>query len=349
MPRKPKNVNNGASAEGIRVLRELFTTVMRRTISRSSYIVTSLSLVALLAGAFMSPSLAQVPELSPEGQLLVVTTNLQEAWQEEANNNSEMDNYVSRLLDQVPYRPDILLLQEVKLKSARYVKNLLTTQTGDTYAFGWKPPRQPWTQNPKRRWEMDNGILINTETVRKLDTGGWIDLTYERKHAVDKVERVETTRHARVSVQERAGGLKLASASVHLQYGHLIERFDTLYQNRWTDKLASTMAAKYPNAVRVIAGDFNKDRCVGESDVRSCSKAPFWDNLTSADYAYDDALYRAFRNGKEGVGLGGVDFIFTTGRVEDAGSDTSYDKSNNATFYSDHRFFWALIGSTPAP
>lgn len=305
--------------------------------------------IAVLAGAFASPSVAQAPARSPEGQLLVVSTNLQEAWQDEANNNSEMDNYVSRLLDQVPYVPDMLLLQEVKLKSARYVKNLLTSQTGDTYVFGWKPPRQPWTQNPDRRWEMDNGILINSETVRKLDTGGWIDLTYALKHAADKSNRIETTRHARVSVAERQGGLKLAGVSVHLQYGHLIERFDTLYQNKWTNRLATVMQNKYPNAVRVIAGDFNKDRCVGDSDVRSCTKAPFWENLTGPDYAYDDALYRVFRNGKEGVGLGGVDFIFTTGQPDDAGSDTSYDKSDNSTFYSDHRFFWALIGSTPPP
>ena len=327
--------------------------MLRSISSRSSYVGSILSLIVLLAtlmaGAMVTPSAAQVPAHSPEGRLLVVTTNLQEAWGTEANNNSEMDNYVDRLLDQLPYLPDVLLLQEVKLRSARYVKSRLTAATGETYVFGWKPPRQPWTQTPKRRWEMDNGILINSETVRKLDTGGWIDLTYERRHAADQVERVETTRHSRVSLKERQGGLQLAGASVHLQYGHLKERFDTLYQNRWTDKLATTMANRYPNAVRVIAGDFNKDRCVGDTDVRSCTKAPFWENLTSSDYAYDDALYRVFRNGKEGVGLGGVDFIFTTGKPEDAGSDTSYDKSNKATFYSDHRFFWALIGALPAP
>lgn len=325
----------------------MFNSDMRRSITSPSYLMCVVALATLLAGLFVQPSGAQAGTHSPDGQLLVVTTNLQEAWQNEANDNSEMRNYVSRLLDQVPFIPDVLLLQEVKLKSARFVKDLLTKQTGDVFGFGWKPPVQPWTQNPGRRWEMDNGILINTETVRKLDTGGWIDLTYKREHAADKVERVETTRHARVSVGERQGDLKLAGTSVHLQYGHLLERYDTQYQNAWTDKLATTMANKYPDAVRVIAGDFNKDRCVGSSDVRSCEKSPFWDNLTSTPYSYDDALYRAFRNGKEGVGLGGVDFIFTTGRIVDAGSDTSYDKSNSATFYSDHRFFWALIGSTP--
>jgi hypothetical protein len=192
---------------------------------------------------------------------------------------------------------------------------------------------------------MDSGILINTESVRKLDAGGWLDLTYRRAHAADKVERVETTRHARVSIAERDGDLTLGAASAHLQYGHLLPQYDTLYQNKWTSKLANVMAAKYPSATRVISGDFNKDRCAGSSDVRNCDEAPFWKNITSPDYLYDDALYRAFRNGKTGVGLGGVDFIFTTGRTIDAGSDTSYDKNNSAMFYSDHRFFWALIGT----
>ena len=309
---------------------------MRRTIV--------ILLVALVAASFATPSMAQATGHSPAGEMLVVSTNLLEAWGDESGDNSEMDNYVDRLLNQLPYLPDVLMLQEVRLKSARYVKNLLTSQTGETYGFGWRPPRQPWTQNPDRRWEMDSAILINTETVRKLDSGGWIDLSYKRAHATDKVERVETTRHARVSVAERDGDMNLGAASVHLQYGHLLPQYDTLYQNKWTSKLANTMAAKYPNATRVIGGDFNKDRCAGTSDVRNCDNAPFWDNITSVDYAYDDALYRVFRNGKEGVGLGGVDFIFTTGRPIDAGSDTSYDKSNAATFYSDHRFFWAVIG-----
>ncbi|MEA2451466.1 MAG: hypothetical protein QOG04_176, partial [Actinomycetota bacterium] len=237
------------------------------------------------------------------------------------------------------------LLQEVKLKSARYVKDLLTSATGETYGWGHKAPKQPWTQTPKRRWEMDNAILFNTETMRKLDSGGWIDLTYKRSHAADKVERVETTRQGTVSLKERDGDTILAGVTAHTQYGHLTESYDSQYQVSWTDKLAQTLQNRYPNAIHAIGGDFNKDRCTGGSDVRNCDKAPFWDNLTSAPWNFTDSLYQVFRNGKEGVGLGGVDFIFTTGRPIDAGSDTSYDKSNDATFYSDHRFFWAEIGS----
>jgi hypothetical protein len=192
---------------------------------------------------------------------------------------------------------------------------------------------------------MDNAILFNTETTKRLTDPAWVDLTYKREHATDKGKRVETTRQGRVSLGERDGTMVVGAITAHLQYGHLIETYDTKYQVSWTDKMAQTLVNKYPEAVHVIGGDFNKDRCTGGSDVRNCDKAPFWDNLTSTPWLYDDSLYQVFRNGKEGVGLGGVDFIFTTGRPIDAGSDTSYDKSNDATFYSDHRFFWALIGT----
>lgn len=105
------------------------------------------------------------------------------------------------------------------------------------------------------------------------------------------------------------------------------------------------MGERYPNAARVIAGDFNKDRCAEKSGARDCEKALFWQNLTGDRWSYKDALFAVFEGGKEGVGLGGVDFVFTTGEPIDAGSDTSYNKSNPAEFYSDHRFYWALIGS----
>src|SRR5687768_17287391 len=108
----------------------MFSKAMRNLPSRSIHLLTMLVLVSVLGGALSSPSAAQASAHSPPGQLLVVATNLLEAWGDEANNNSEMDIYVSRLLNQVPYLPDVLLLQEVKYRSARYVKNLLTRETG---------------------------------------------------------------------------------------------------------------------------------------------------------------------------------------------------------------------------
>jgi hypothetical protein len=318
--------------------------------NKTSKLTRAVSLIVtagVALGALSTTSIAGTPsDHSPPDQMLVVTTNVQEAWGGTTNdmrNMSELDNYVRRLLNQVPFHPDVVLLQEVRRKSAKYIKNLLTDATGDAYGWGWTPPRRPWTQNPQRRWEMDSGILINTETTRKLDQGGWIDLTYKRSQASDRSIRVETTRHARVSVAERDGDMSLGAASVHLQYGRMMARYEDRYQVAWTDKIASTLMNRYPSTTRTFGGDFNQDRCEGQSDVRNCRRAPFWANVTTDPWNYDDMLYRAFLDGDNGVGLGGVDFIFTRGTTVSAGSDTSYDKNDPQQFYSDHRFFWGVV------
>lgn len=308
---------------------------------------------SLLLGALLIALLPARPAVSgtastesPEDQILVVQSNLQEAWQRsDMRDQSELDNYVTRLLNQVPFIPDVLLLEEVRRKSAKYVMEKMTDAIGMEYGWGVKPPRRPWTQNPQRRTETDSGILINTETVRKLDPGGYISLTYKRRHATDRVERVEITQHARVSVEEINGTLSLAGAAVHLQYGHLKSRQVDRYQEKWTNQLANVMADRYPApVVRTIGGDFNQDRCATKSGARSCRKEVFWRNLTGDPWNYEDVLYQVFLDGAQNVGLGGVDFIFTTGSSIDGGSDVSYDRHNSSQFYSDHRFFWGLIG-----
>ncbi len=313
--------------------------IVRRTL-------VPLSLATLVGSSVVAPiAHGQATETSPVDRIVVVTTNVQEAWgTDDMRSQSELNRYVDRLVEQVPFVPDVVMLQEVRRKSAAYIRDRLSRATGHTYGWGVRPPRRPWSQNPKIRTETDSAILLDTDTVEKIDDGGFISLAYARKHAADNVERVEVTRHARVSVRELEGDLTLAAASVHLQYGHLIDRHVDRYQIAWTDKLASVMANRYPNAARAIGGDFNKDRCAEKSGARECRKSLFWQNLTQDPWNYKDMLFEAFLAGKEGVGLGGVDFIFTSGDPTNAGSDTSYNKDDPSEFYSDHRFFWGVIG-----
>lgn len=315
--------------------------------ARRMRVLLIMTTTGLLAGALLSPPAAQgqATDTSPADRILVVTTNVQEAFgTDDLRSQSELNRYVDRLIDQVPFFPDVVMLQEVRRKSAAYIRDRLSRATGHTYGWGVRPPRRPWTQNPRKRTETDSAILIDTDTVAKTSNGGFISLTYERRHAADNVERVEITRHARVSVRELDGDLTLAAASVHLQYGHLKERHVDRYQVVWTDKLARVMADRHPNAARTIGGDFNKDRCAERSGARTCRKSLFWRNLTDDPWNYDDVLFEVFLAGKEGVGLGGVDFIFSTGDPTNAGSDTSYNKNDASEFYSDHRFYWGVIG-----
>ncbi|HEV3471889.1 MAG TPA: hypothetical protein VG408_01610, partial [Actinomycetota bacterium] len=163
--------------------------------------------VAMVVLSFVAvPARGQATETSPPDRMLVVTTNVQEAWgTDDMRSQSELNRYVDRLIDQVPFIPDVVMLQEVRRKSAAYVRDRLSRATGHTYGWGVRPPRRPWSQNPKIRTETDSAILIDTDTVEKVDAGGFISLTYARKHAADNVERVEITRHARVSVRELVG------------------------------------------------------------------------------------------------------------------------------------------------
>ena len=91
--------------------------------SRATGVVGLVTVIAGLALTGATPVHAGATEASPPGRVVVVTTNLQEAWQTaDVRDHSEMENYVERLIDQLPYFPDVVLLQEVKLSSARYVK-----------------------------------------------------------------------------------------------------------------------------------------------------------------------------------------------------------------------------------
>ena len=97
------------------------------------------------------------------------------------------------------------------------------------------------------------------------------------------------------------------------------------------------MTKHYPDGTRVIGGDFNQTRCLSKDP---CKEAPFWKVLTSAEHGYTDALWtiQEPKHWKKRLPLG-VDLIFTTGGVKNAGGDVR----NPPVFYSDHRFFWANL------
>ncbi|MDQ4065321.1 MAG: hypothetical protein M3161_04675, partial [Actinomycetota bacterium] len=81
------------------------------------------------------------------------------------------------------------------------------------------------------------------------------------------------------------------------------------------------------------------------SGIETCDKEPFWQNLTEAPWNYSDVIYEVYLEGKRVHRmLGGVDFIFTTGDAVDGGADTTYDRFDESQFYSDHRFYWGVVG-----
>jgi hypothetical protein len=295
--------------------------------------------------AHRSMALSAASASSPPGKMVVVSSNLLAGLGDQPAMRPRMALYVSRLLDQTPYYPDVLLLQEVKRKSADRVAYLLSRETGDRYVVAVRPPWIPWHQNLRTRWERDSGIVINATTTKKLDRGGYISLTYKRSDAADPTERVEINQHARLSVAEKDGGLKLGVASVHFQYKRLKNRaLWRFYQKKWAKKVTAKLASKYPGTQATVGGDFNRTRCIRPGSPLTCKRNPFWRVFVNRRN-YRDSIYKVWRDGKKHLGLGGVDFIFTKADPTNARDDRSYDPQSPTEFYSDHRFLWAVVST----
>jgi hypothetical protein len=301
-------------------------------------VVAALIVVGLLGS--VPPSSAGSAQ-SPQGELLVVTNNLNE--DDDPNDlrrSPEAKVLARRVLNQVPYRPDVVLLQEVVRKTARRVARAFSNRTGDSYKVVKSCPLETSYifVTKRRRINCETGIVINTATINVVDQGGFVKTSYALKHAA---KHVVTRMHAHALFEEATGGTPFAAMSAHWVRKNNIrgEQRRLSYQCKWATKLANLLVNRYTaTSLRVMAGDFNQDRCAGEPSRNCRPLVPFYKTLTSSPYGYIDAI-RAIQP------QGGVDFVFSTAAVLDSGVDTSYNKNTTdpKKFYSDHRFRWALV------
>ncbi len=275
------------------------------------------------------------PAASPAGHALVVTSNLQEAFGEaDVNNHDDMRVYVRRLLDQAPHAPDVLLLQEVRGSSVRFVAQLLGKKTGTRYAIVVQPGAG-WTDNATHVIDTETSVVINTKTIGVAHDGGFISTRYKSSDGAAGV-KPKIKNHAFALLTEKATGWRFAVASVHLIQTKFLRSWEIAnsYRRHWSRKVADSLVAKYPQDVKadayVIGGDFNSARCSMETGI---CPMPFWKTLVSG-YDYRDANYVLAK-------AHGVDFVFATGGLVEAGSDEGY--SPKREFYSDHKFRWAVL------
>lgn len=289
----------------------------------------------------LAPSAAR-PGVSPGGRIVVVTANLQEAFGEESRHNSEIGVFVPRLLDQVPYRPDVVLLQDSRKRAVVKVASLLTKQTGDKYVIGQHLRTQPWQKLPHHVWySTETAIVVNSATMKIFGPRDWVRI--RNPWGDPKKNYVEYKGQAYLGVQERDGGAKAGIMGVHLPKGpnkslKVAKKFAP-----WVDRLATFMQKRYPNMPRVIGGDFNQVKCVGKDP---CTYAPFWKTLESAKFGYTESIWHVqeAKNWRYRIPLS-VDWIFTTAGIVDADGDVK----NPPKFYSNHRFFWADLKIGPTP
>ncbi|HVF53515.1 MAG TPA: endonuclease/exonuclease/phosphatase family protein [Actinomycetota bacterium] len=295
------------------------------------------------AGATTTASAAASLGKSPAGEILVITTNLQEAFgQADVADTSDMEEYVRRLLDQVPYVPDVLLLQEVRRSTTSAVASLLRKQTGHRFVTIVKPGDPPWVEMDDRIIDRESGILINTTTMETKGTTGTIRTSYPRADAAPS-ERVRVRHHAFATVGELDGAARISVASTHYVQKSFLrtEQLADEYKRRWVLRTADVLqvqAGKWNASMAAIGGDFNATR--GERDDQAeHSYSPWLTGITRSPYEYRDAVWEITK-------IGGPDFIMTTGNLVNAGLDQYYEAKaarRHGYFYSDHRFRWAVV------
>jgi hypothetical protein len=277
------------------------------------------------------------------GGVVVVASNLKEAFDhEDVARHGDMKVYVRRLLAQVPQAPDVLLLQEVSLTSVEVVARLLRKETGIRYRVAVAPLRHPWSETETRIVDQETGILVNAKTMRKASEGGFVKTAYPRRVAAAGLEP-HVRKNAFVTLRHVASGTKMTVASIHLVQRTFF-RTDAIaheYKAAWGEQLAEALqreARSEKAASRTMGGDFNATRALRGDDGTVTSHSPLLQTLQDHDYA--DAVWDVTK-------MGGPDFVFTSGRVLDAGYDATYDPSSlresSPRFYSDHRFRWAQL------
>ncbi|HEX2050372.1 MAG TPA: endonuclease/exonuclease/phosphatase family protein [Actinomycetota bacterium] len=307
---------------------------------------SAVAAVALALGllASLPTTAASGTDASPPGRVLVVTANLQEAYDSsDPGDPRELVVFVDRVLEQTPHVPDVLLLQEVRGSSSRFVARELSERTGHDFRVALDVGEDPYTPFERHVLHRETTVVVDATTMDASGAGRVVETRYDRADAYGARPHVKS--HVVTLVDEADGPLRAAVASVHYVLGNRFESHALAhaYKRRWTvdvhDALASYFPARSATTVGVVGGDFNASRCADDPG-RRCEPSPFWRTLTE-DYGYSDAIWDSW-------GRTGVDYLFTDGAVVAAGADWDYGGKDVArddpSFYSDHRFRWAVVG-----
>ena len=312
-----------------------------RTARLSCSVIAALILISAFAGAADAGL-----ERTPRNRVLVVIANLKEAWgTEDLGNLREMRVFTRRLINKLPARPDVLLLQEVRHRSASRVASLLGEKTNDAYRVAVDPGRQPSRRISEIRVRYtETAILLNKDTMSKASQGAFIRSNYKARHRAPSTD-VSIFRQALLLAKEDATGTTIAVASVHL----LVQgRLKTLwlserYRDRWAKQVADELRARYARSdITVIGGDFNQDLCKYDFSPDCSPRSDYYESLTNGPYDFIDAEREV------DDAAHGIDLIFTSGTTFSGSADANYDpwmSPNDPKYYSDHRFRWAMVGS----
>ena len=310
---------------------------------RAVFICASIALVA--AGLFPVIGASAGPRNTEDGQILVLTMNLEEAYsmnQGDLRDNFEVDNFAQRVRDVVPQTPDVVLLQEVNHQTSDLAARKLSQRLGQKFVVAVRPIKNTTIEYPSKQVHTETAILLNSATMAVDDRGGFIDASYPQSAAAPG-DKVNVRRHAFMLARERSSGVKVPLVSVHyaMVKSFKTEQLSNEYRGKWSKQIESKLARRYQadstSRATVVGGDFNASRCVSGS-FASCREASYWKVFTSEPHKYVDTLRE--------LGLpAGVDVLFSTARPLRGDWDKAGDfaGSDRQRFYSDHRFRWVVV------
>ena len=297
-------------------------------------LATAMGLSALVVGP-ASGDIAK--EYTPDDTVMAVTANLREAWEYgDTTRHDDMDKFVTRLLDEFKYRPDVLAVQEVRQSSAKYVAGKLSRMTGDLYKVVVMPPKNPYFPMNGRPGAKETSILINTATMKVLNNGGYIPTKAKAEHMEPHSEGV-IPHQAHALLQKKGTDMVFATLSVHLVPQNYIRAdLDAFYRNKWVKQLQRKLVRKYArrNLKYLAMGDYNQASCL-RLYKQTCRKlSPFWKTMRY-DFKYQDTLKLH----------GPVDFIFSKGKRSSLSNpDSGFENLPTSERYSDHVFRYAILG-----
>ena len=280
------------------------------------------------------------PATSAPGQVLIVTTNLREAYGvRDIKDPRELGVYVSRLLSRLPTAPDVLLLQEVRRSSARGVASRLSGATGFTYRVAVDPGPEPHLVRNGRIHKRETAIVLNTSTMTKVDRGGFIRLDIPRDEIASGLKPISKYA-ARLLVREKSTGLQVPVVSIHLPLDREFrsKSIARARRGKMSRKAVRILKDRYTGLsprLDTVAGDFNQTRYIGKTKRLQ----PFYKVFTR-DNSYRDSLVVL----EKGVS---IDLIFTRGGIVDGGVDAH--TSDPSEYYSDHRFRWMTLSADVEP
>jgi hypothetical protein len=296
-------------------------------------LATSIALPGLALISGPAPAL-QSKSNTPKNSLMVVTANLEEAWPGDLSGGSQMNTFAERVLDEFMYRPDVLAVQEVKESSAKQVAQLLTRKSGKQYKVVVMPHANPFFTQGGRAHARETSIIINTDTMKVLNKGGF--------HEVSAAPADETEPHdpvlenAYALLKRKGTGKKFATMSVHtLPRGYICCGKDEYYRNLWAKQAHNFLKKKWggKRGLRyLIAGDFNQEVCERNSGFKCFKYYDFAKTLKG--FGYQDTSKQR----------GPVDLIWSKGMGGSLHNrDSGYDGLGRAR-YADHAFRYTILG-----